>query len=166
MGVVSDADGNFLIDINSADTLLIRAIGFKPLLYLPQRLPVSEIRVNIVMQEDSVLLGEVEITNRPSEEMIQRALRNMKREDPDYAKRPGYNPANEPPPPPPAEAPRLDNPFAIKIDAIYEMLSSEGKQRKKLNALLQQQEFERRMQERKKAIEDYNRLFKDNTGYR
>jgi hypothetical protein len=82
MAVVSDAEGKFLIDIEQEDTLLVRAVGFKPLLYLPKKLPVSEIRVNIVLQEDSVMLGEVEVTNRPSEEIIQRALRNMKREEP------------------------------------------------------------------------------------
>lgn len=157
MGVVSDAEGKFLIDINQSDTLLIRAIGYKSVLYLPRNLPVSELRVNIVLQEDSVMLGEVEITSRPSEEMIQRALRNMKREEPDYVKRPGYRPELEPGPPPPPLPPTVLSPFTL----LYDMFSKEGKQNQKLQQLLMIEQMKRRRQE----VEDYNRFFKDNTGY-
>jgi hypothetical protein len=156
-GVVSDKEGKFLIDVDQSDTLLIRAVGFKPLLYLPRKLPVSELRVNLVLQEDSVMLGEVEITSRPSEEMIQRALRNMKREDPDYVKRPGYRPELEPGPPPPPVAPTPLSPFSL----LYDMFSKEGKQNQKLQQLLLIEEMKRRRQEK----ENYNRFFKDNTGF-
>ncbi|MBD1396668.1 carboxypeptidase-like regulatory domain-containing protein [Pontibacter sp. JH31] len=156
-GVVSDEDGKFLIDVDQSDTLLIRAIGFKPLLYLPRKLPVSEFRVNIVLQQDSVMLGEVEVTSRPSEEMIQRALRNMKREEPDYVKRPGYQPDMEPGPPPPPVAPTPLNPISL----LYDMFSKEGKQNQKLQQLLLIEELKRRKQEK----DNYNRFFKDNTGY-
>ncbi|MHC2990984.1 membrane protein [Pontibacter sp. HJ8] len=157
LAVVSDAEGKFLIDIEQEDTLLVRAVGFKPLLYLPKKLPVSEIRVNIVLQEDSVMLGEVEVTSRPSEELIQRALRNMKREEPEYVKRPGYRPELEPGPPPPAPPPTILNPMSL----LYDMFSKEGKQNQKLQQLLLIEEMSRR----KKEKEAYNRLFKDNTGY-
>jgi hypothetical protein len=160
-GVVSDKNGEFLIDILAEDTLLIRAVGFKPLMYLPQKLPVSELRVNIILQEDSVMLGEVEVTSRPSEEMIQRALRNMKRQDPNYVKKPGYVAGSEPPPPPPPAPANVLSPVTM----LYEMLSKEGKQNKKLQELLLQREMERRQKEYEKQKEEYNRLFKDNTGY-
>lgn len=156
-GVVSDEEGKFLIDIDQRDTLLIRAVGFKPLLYLPRNLPVSELRVNIVLQADSVMLGEVEITSRPSEEMIQRALRNMKKEDPEYVKRPGYRPELEPGPPPPPVAPTVMSPISL----LYDMFSKEGKQNQKLQQLLLIEELKRRKQEK----ENYNRFFRDNTGY-
>jgi hypothetical protein len=156
-GVVSDEDGKFLIDVDQSDTLLIRAVGFKPLLYLPRKLPVSELRVNIVLQQDSVMLGEVEVTSRPSEEMIQRALRNMKREDPDYVKRPGYRPDMEPGPPPPPVAPTPLSPISL----LYDMFSKEGKQNQKLQQLLLIEELKRRKLEK----DNYNRFFKDNTGY-
>ncbi|WP_299987356.1 carboxypeptidase-like regulatory domain-containing protein [uncultured Pontibacter sp.] len=156
-GVISDAEGKFLIDINQSDTLLIRAVGFKPLLYLPRNLPVSELRVNIVLQPDSVMLGEVEITSRPSEEMIQRALRNMKTEEPEYVKRKGYRPELEPGPPPPPVAPTPLSPISL----LYDMFSKEGKQNQKLQQLLLIQELKRRREEK----ENYNRFFKDNTGY-
>ncbi|WP_018479429.1 carboxypeptidase-like regulatory domain-containing protein [Pontibacter roseus] len=155
--VVSDEQGKFLIDIEENDTLLVRAVGYKPLLYLPKKLPVSELRVNIVLQEDSVMLGEVEVTSRPSEEMIQRALRNMKREDPEYVKRPGYRPELEPGPPAPPPPPTILNPMTF----LYDMFSKEGKQNQKLQQLLLIEEMKRRRQEK----ENYNRFFKDNTGY-
>ena len=156
-GVVTDEAGTFLIDIQTQDTLLIRAIGYKSILYLPRNLPVSEIRVNIVLQPDNVLLGEVEITSRPSEEMIQRALRNMKKEEPEYVKRKGYRPELEPGPPPPPTAPTPLNPISL----LYDMFSKEGKQNQKLQQLLLIQELKRRIEEK----ERYNSLFKDNTGY-
>jgi hypothetical protein len=156
-GVIADGEGRFLIDVDQRDTLLIRAIGFKPLLYLPRNLPVSELRVNIILQPDSVMLGEVEITSRPSEEMIQRALRNMKKEDPEYVKRKGYRPELEPGPPPPPVAPTVMSPISL----LYDMFSKEGKQNQKLQQLLLIEELKRRRKEK----EDYNRFFKDNTGY-
>ncbi|MBX0332684.1 carboxypeptidase-like regulatory domain-containing protein [Pontibacter sp. HSC-14F20] len=156
-GVISDENGSFLIDIDQSDTLLIRAVGFKPMLYLPRNLPVSELRVNIILQPDSVMLGEVEITSRPSEELIQRALRNMKKEEPEYVKRKGYRPELEPGPPPPPMAPTALSPISL----LYDMFSKEGKQNQKLQQLLMIQELKRRIEEK----ENYNRLFKDNTGY-
>ena len=157
LGVLSDEQGQFKIDMSQDDTLLIRAVGFKPLLYLPNKLPVSELRVNIVMQEDSIMLGEVEVTSRPSQEMIDRALRNMKREQVSQTKRPGYIPGLEPPPPPPAPAPTIASPIGL----LYDKLSREGKERRKVEELKQQEELERKQKEE----ENYNRFFKDNTGY-
>ncbi|MDX5438111.1 MAG: carboxypeptidase-like regulatory domain-containing protein [Pontibacter sp.] len=157
MGVVSDEAGKFKIDVDQSDTLMIRALGFKPLLYLPKALPVSELRVNIVLQEDSVMLGEVEVTSRPSKEMIDRALRNMKREQSSQTQNPKYIPGLEPPPPPPAPAPTILNPFGL----MYDMFSREGKQKRQLLEYLLKQTIERK----KKEQEEYNKYFKDNTGY-
>lgn len=157
LGVLTDENGQFKIDVAQQDTLLIRAVGFKPVLYLPKPLPVSELRINIIMNEDSVLLGEVEITSRPSPEMIQRALRNMKRTQSSQVKKPGYIPGLEPPPPPAAPVPTIGSPATL----IYDLLSKEGKEKRKLNELLKQQEYERQRKEQ----EEYNRFFKDNRGY-
>lgn len=157
LGVITDEQGQFKIDVSQDDTLLIRALGFKPLLYLPSKLPVSELRVSIVLQEDSVMLGEVEVTSRPSQEMIDRALRNMKREKVSQAKRPGYIPGLEPPPPPPAPAPTIASPIGL----MYDMFSKEGKERRKVEELKRQQELEEKLKEE----DDYNRFFRDNTGY-
>ncbi len=157
MGVVSDAQGKFLIDLAQEDTIMIRAIGFKPLLYLPKPTPVSEIRVNIVLQEDSVMLGEVEITSRPSPEMIERALRNMKQTTSSQVKKPGYIPGLEPPPPTPAEPATIMSPATM----LYDLLSKEGKEKRKLQELLLLQEIELK----KKEKEEYNKFFKNNKGY-
>lgn len=155
--VASDQDGKFLIDIQPEDTLLIRAVGFKSLMYLPKKLPVSELRVSIVLYQDTVMLGEIEVRSRPSDEMIQRALRNMKRETADLTKNPGYIPNIEPLPQAPPADPSVLNPMSL----LYDMLSKEGKERKKLQHLYLMLEYERQ----KKEKEDYNRFFKDNTGY-
>ncbi|MBC5993697.1 carboxypeptidase-like regulatory domain-containing protein [Pontibacter cellulosilyticus] len=157
LGVVSDEQGKFVIDVAQEDTLMIRAIGFKPLLYLPKPVPVSEIRVNIVLQEDSVMLGEVEVTSRPSPEMIQRALRNMKQSTTSQAKKPGYIPGLEPPPPPEAAPATIMSPATF----LYDLLSREGKEKRKLQELIILQELERLQKER----EAYNKFFKDNKGY-
>ncbi|ARS36431.1 carboxypeptidase-like regulatory domain-containing protein [Pontibacter actiniarum] len=161
MGVVSDEQGKFLIDVAQTDTLMIRALGFKPLLYLPKALPVSELRVNIVLQEDSVMLGEVEVTSRPSKEMIDRALRNMKRERTSQAKNPNFVPLPELPPPPPPPAPTILNP----LNLMYDMFSSEGKQKRQLQEYLQRLEAERQLKEQAKEKQEYNKYFKNNEGY-
>ncbi|RIJ43052.1 carboxypeptidase-like regulatory domain-containing protein [Pontibacter oryzae] len=161
MGVVTDNLGKFLIDVDQNDTLMIRALGYKPLLYLPKALPVSELRVNIVLQEDSVMLGEVEVTSRPSKDMIDRALRNMKREQNSQAKNPNFVPQLDPPPPPPAPAPTILNPFNL----MYDLLSSEGKQNRQLQEYLEKQEAERRLKEQNKEKAEYNKFFKNNEGY-
>ncbi|MCC9167806.1 carboxypeptidase-like regulatory domain-containing protein [Pontibacter harenae] len=160
VAVVSDAQGKFLIDIAAQDTLLIRAVGYKPLLYLPGRLPVSELRVNIVLQQDSVMLGEVQVSSRPSQEMIDRALRNMKREAPESVRNPGYVDVDIPPPPPPTPA-TIMSPFTM----LYEMFSKDGKQNKQVTQWQMQQETELRRQEQEKERKKYNKFFKDNTGY-
>lgn len=157
LGVLSDEQGQFKIDLAQNDTLIIRALGYKPLLYLPNKLPVSELRVNIVMQEDSVMLGEVEVTSRPSQEMIDRALRNMKRQQASQTKRPGHIPGLEPPPPPPAPAPTITSPIGL----MYDMFSKEGKERRMVEELKQREEMERK----RKEEAEYNRFFKDNRGY-
>ncbi|MCX2739559.1 carboxypeptidase-like regulatory domain-containing protein [Pontibacter anaerobius] len=157
LGVVSDEQGKFLIDVEQTDTLMIRALGFKPLLYLPKALPVSELRVNIVLQEDSVMLGEVEVTSRPSKEMIDRALRNMKREQTSQAKNPNFIPNLDPPPPAPAPAPTILSPMSL----MYDLFSSEGKQKRALQEYLQKQEAEQKLKEQ----DEYNKYFKNNEGY-
>ncbi|MEJ8803110.1 carboxypeptidase-like regulatory domain-containing protein [Pontibacter sp. H249] len=157
LGVISDEEGKFLIDVALEDTLMIRAIGFKPLLYLPKPVPVSEIRVNIVLQEDSVMLGEVEVTSRPSPEMIQRALRNMKQNTTSQVKKPGYIPGLEPPPPAEPAPATIMSPATL----LYDLLSREGKEKRKLQELLLLEEIERREKER----QEYNKFFKNNKGY-
>lgn len=157
LGVISGPDGKFMIDVQQEDTLMIRAVGFKPLLYLPKPVPVSEIRVNIALQEDSVMLGEVEVTSRPSPEMIQRALRNMKQSTTSQVKKPGYIPGLEPPPPGDPPPATIFSPATL----LYDLLSREGKEKRKLQELLLQQEIERQQNER----DEYNKFFKDNRGY-
>jgi len=99
----------------------------------------------------------VEITSRPSPEMIQRALRNMKQEQASQVKRLGHIPGLEPPAPGQAPPPSVVSPMSL----MYDLLSKEGKERRKLQELLKQQALEQQQQEK----QDYNKFFKDNTGY-
>lgn len=166
---MTDEAGRFLVDVQSGDTLLIKAVGFKPLLYLPKKVQVSELRVTFVLQEDSVVLGEVNVTSLPSQEVIQKLLRNNQPAPINIIKRKGYNPALEPPPPTPPPPPSLVfNPASA--------LSKEGKQRrilhkaqKKKEREEKKREKERLIQEQKERVEkarrDYNRFFNENTGY-
>jgi hypothetical protein len=172
-GVVTDEAGYFRIDVAPAsDTLLIRAVGYKPILYIPQKVQVSELRVTFVLQEDSVVLSEVNVVSLPSQEVIQKLLRNNKPEPINIVMRKGYDPSLEPPPPLPPPPPSvIFNPASA--------FSKEGKQLRLLHKLQKQQEKkekeeqkreqERLIQEQKEREEqakrNYNNFFKDSRGY-
>ncbi|UOQ74196.1 carboxypeptidase-like regulatory domain-containing protein [Hymenobacter cellulosilyticus] len=82
-GTVANNEGDFSITVSNTDTLLFRAVGFKP-----QRLPLdrtglSQIVVQIYLVRDSIQLGEVRIQEgRPDRSTINRALRNVRRPTP------------------------------------------------------------------------------------
>lgn len=163
--VVTDEAGRFTIAFQAGDTLLVRAVGYKPLLYFPQKVRASELRVTFVLQEDSVTLGEVNVESLPSQEAIGKLLRNNKPEPVNIVKRKGYDPALEPPPPPPPPPP---SPILNPVSAF----SKEGKQIRILHKQQKKQakeEKERLIQEQKereeKVKQDYNRFFKTNAGY-
>lgn len=171
--VVTDAAGRFTVDvIPSKDTLLIRAVGYKSRLYIPPKAQVSELRISLVLQEDSVILGEVNVVSLPSQEVIQKLLRNNKPAPINVLKRKGYDPSMEPPPQGPPPPPSV-------VFSPVSAFSKEGKQRRVLHKLQKQQEKkekeeqkreqERLIQEQKEREEqakrDYNNFFKDSRGY-
>ena len=162
-GLASGLGGEFEIDALNTDTLLFRAVGFKP-----RRLPLggtglSQLVIQVQLQRDSVRLGEVRVNgDRPDRAMINRALRNMKRPKP-----PVVSGAKRPPKPKPlfpvdssapkAPVPTLESPVSL----LYEQFSREGKQRKKVQQLEAADKAEKERQARAK----YNKAFKDNRGY-
>ncbi|MDX5345785.1 MAG: carboxypeptidase-like regulatory domain-containing protein [Hymenobacteraceae bacterium] len=157
-GTVSDSNGVFQIRMLPTDTLLIRAIGYKPSLYLLPKQRLNVVTIKVLLQEDEVLLKEVEITNRPSDEQINRAMRNMQPRP--AAPQPKPNPTvvieqKNPGAPPPE--PTIMNPASF----LYEQFSKEGKQKQKLREIYEQQAADSAQKERR----EYNRFFKDNTGY-
>lgn len=162
-GLASGLGGEFEIDALNTDTLLFRAVGFKP-----RRLPLggtglAQLVIQVQLQRDSVRLGEVRVNgDRPDRAMINRALRNMKRPVP-----PVVSGAKRPPKPKPlfpvdssapkAPVPTLESPVSL----LYEQFSREGKQRKKVRELEAADKAEKDRQVRAK----YNKAFKDNRGY-
>ncbi|WP_460623099.1 carboxypeptidase-like regulatory domain-containing protein [Hymenobacter tenuis] len=163
LGIMADQEGEFSISANSTDTLLFRAVGFKAV-----RLPLggsglSQLIVHIKLQQDTVLLGEVRVTEgRPDRATINKALRNIKRPStaPTSAvKRP---PAPKPMFPVDSAAPKAPVPtLASPVSLIYEQFSRAGKERRKMEEIQAEEAAKKAQQARRK----YNTNFKDNRGY-
>ncbi|MBX0292311.1 carboxypeptidase-like regulatory domain-containing protein [Hymenobacter sp. HSC-4F20] len=163
LGVAANQEGDFSIQAASTDTLIFRAVGFKA-----QRLPLggaglSQLIVQIKLQQDTVLLGEVRVTEgRPDRATINKALRNIKRPSTapkSYVKRP---PAPKPMFPVDSAAPKAPTPtLASPVSLLYEQFSREGKQRRKMEEIQAAEAAEKARQARRK----YNTNFKDNRGY-
>jgi hypothetical protein len=163
LGVVANQEGDFSISAANTDTLIFRAVGFKA-----QRLPLggtglSQLIVQIKLQQDTVQLGEVRVTEgRPDRAAINKALRNIKRPSTapvSAVKRP---PAPKPLFPVDSTAPKATTPgIGSPISLIYEQFSREGKQRQKMVEIQAQENAEKARQARQK----YNKNFKDNRGY-
>jgi hypothetical protein len=156
-GTVSNEQGQFSTIIPRNDTLVFRMIGFKTVEYVPVIRSLAEVRINIYMEEGSVELQEVEISSRPSQEKIDRYVRNLKRPDPNYSRNP--SPVVRVIPDKPLTP--LPATIASPISLMYEMFSSEGKQRKRVKELEEQQ----RLEDEERRRKHFNRFFRDNTGY-
>ena len=163
LAVVADASGDFGVTAQRTDTLIFRAVGFKPRMLPLGGTGLSQLIVQVRLRPDTVQLGEVRITEgRPDQELIDRALRNIKRpvKAPTSAvKRP---PAPKPMFPVDSAAPKAPTPtLASPVSLIYEQFSRAGKEREKLRQIEAEEAAKRTLQERRR----YNRNFKDNRGY-
>jgi hypothetical protein len=166
-GVAANQEGDFSISAANTDTLIFRAVGFKA-----QRMPLggtglSQLIVQIKLQQDTVQLGEVRVTEgRPDRAVINRALRNIKRPStaPTSAvKRP---PAPKPLFPVDSAAPKAPTPsIGSPISLIYEQFSREGKQRQKMEEIQKQEAAAKAAEQARQARQKYNKNFKDNRGY-
>ena len=162
-GVVTSTTGEFSIDALPTDTVLFRALGFKT-----QRLPLggtglTQLVVRIQLVRDSVRLGEVQVvSDRADRAIINRALRNMKRPAP-----PVVSGVKRPPKPKPlfavdSTAPKAPvSTIANPVSFIYDQLSREGKQRRKMEEI----EAGQKAEKARKAKAQYNKAFRDNRGY-
>ncbi|TPE44122.1 carboxypeptidase-like regulatory domain-containing protein [Pontibacter mangrovi] len=145
---ITDKFGRFSLYAQAQDSLLVRAVGYKPLRYQVKDVADAPQQIVLRLQEEAVQLREVQVESLPSQ-----------------VKRPNYRPPVQLPPPAPAPPPSIIwNPVSY--------FSREGKQRRKLRKFLKkeqekrnQQEAERLRQELERKKQDYNRFFKDNTGY-
>ena len=161
-GVATDAQGDFLLSARATDTLVVRALGYKPKQVVLPGTALAQLVVQVRLLRDSVRLGEVRVTaDRLDRTSLNRALRNLRRPAPAVVKGPQRPPRPVPlfpvdstPPPPP---PFGNTPF----DWAYAKWSREGKERRKVQQL-KTRDAQQQAQRRKAA---YNKAFKDNRGY-
>jgi hypothetical protein len=163
-GVAADAQGDFLITALATDTILFRAIGYKPHRLALGGTSLSQLVVQISLVPDPVQLGEVQVTSdRPDRASINRALRNMKRPTPPVVKIPKKAPRPKALFPVDSTGPKVIAPSIAtsNVDWLYDQFSREGKQRRKVEQLKAQEAAEKAQ----KARTEYNKAFKDNRGY-
>lgn len=166
-GVVANEEGDFGITAGRTDTLVFRAVGFKS-----QRLPLggtglSQLIVQIKLVRDSIQLGEVKVrSGRPDEATINRALRNIKRPSTAPASAVKRPPAPKPLFPVDSMAPKPPTPsLQSPISLLYDQFSREGKERRKMEEIRAAEQAAAEAAKSRKARQQYNRNFKDNTGY-
>ena len=163
-GLAADAQGQFLITALSSDTLLFRAVGYKPHRLLLGGTTLSQLVVQVKLVRDSVQLGEVRVTaDRPDRAAINRALRNMKRPTPPVTKIPKRAPKPKPLFAVDSTAPRPEAPTisGSNVDWLYDQFSRQGKERRKVEQLKARDAAE----EAAKRRAEYNKAFRDNRGY-
>lgn len=161
-GVIATDEGDFSLPAQPTDTLVFKALGYKTQRLVVGNSGLSQIILQIKLQRGSIELQNVDVREgRPSDAVINRALRNMKRPTPpaNAVKRP---PAPKPLFPVDSAAP-LPPKATIQspISLLYDQFSREGKQRRKLEELQMQE----RAEQARKARAQYNKNFLDNRGY-
>jgi hypothetical protein len=158
-GTVTDVNGKFILYVQPGDTLLVRSVGFKPLFYLVHPSARADMSVDILLQEGSLELPEVKVVGGLDYEKVNRALRNMKKPPaPKVAVKPAPpKPIFEDKPPAPPPPPTLENPASL----LYDLLSREGKDRRKLEARIEEEAAKKRALEEARKQQAYDSLFLD-----
>lgn len=163
-GLAAGSEGEFFIVALPTDTLLFRAVGYKPHRLVLGGTTLSQLVVQVKLERDSIQLGEVRVTaDRPDRAAINRALRNMKRPTPPVVKIPKKGPKPKPlfavdSTAPKAEAPTISG---SNVDWLYDQFSRQGKERRKVEELKARDAAEKAQQKRA----EYNKAFRDNRGY-
>ncbi len=164
LGLAADEKGAFFITALATDTLLFRAVGYKPHRLVLGGTTLTQLVVQIKLVRDSIQLGEVRVTaDRPDRAIINRALRNMKRPTPPVVKIPKRAPKPKPLFAVDSTAPRPEAPTisGSNVDWLYDQFSRQGKERRKVEQLKARDAAEAAA--RKRA--EYNKAFRDNRGY-
>jgi hypothetical protein len=162
-GVVTNAQGDFLLTASPTDTLLFQALGYKPYRLLLPGTSLAQLVVQVRLHRDSIRLREVQVTaDRVDRPNVNRALRNLKRPAAPQVKGPQRPPRPKPlfavdstPPPPP---PTGGGPLGL----LYDQFSRAGKERRKMDQL----KAKAAQQKARQRVLDYNKAFKDNRGYK
>ncbi|WP_181308695.1 carboxypeptidase-like regulatory domain-containing protein [Rufibacter sp. XAAS-G3-1] len=167
-GQATNEKGAFRIRISSADTVVFRALGFAEKIYVPALRSVTELRVNILLQQESVQLREVRVSPL-SPEKVDRVLRNMKpRPAPPKPRMNVTVPRIIIPPGPPTPPDLITSPLSF----LYEQFSKEGRQRTRVAKLMEERERQKELERimmRQDSIRQarlrYNRFFRDTTSF-
>jgi hypothetical protein len=163
-GVAADSEGNFLITALAVDTIVFRAIGYKPYRLALSGTTISQLVVQVRLVRDSVQLGEVRVTaDRPDRAIINRALRNIKRPAPPVVKVPKRAPKPKPLFPVDTTGPKVVAPTlgGANVDWLYDQFSRQGKERRKMEEIKAREAAEKAAEKRR----EYNKAFRDNRGY-
>lgn len=174
LGASTDGEGRFKVQIASIDTLVFRALGYRQRLYVPALRSVTELRVNILLQEESVQLKEVQVGPVATPERVDRVLRNMKPRA--AAPKPRMNPMVPriiiPPKPLSSEPPSPLMLLSSPLNYFYEQFSKDGKQRRRVALLMEEQELQKAIERenlKKDSIRQarlrYNRFFRDTVSF-
>ena len=163
-GVAANVEGDFLVTALPTDTLLFRALGFKPKRFALSGTALSQLVVQVALVRDSVKLSEIRVTaDRPDRASINRALRNIKRPAPPVVKVP-----KRPAKPKPlfavdSAAPKAEKPTIAEsnVDWLYDQFSRQGKERRKMEEIKAREAAEKAAEKRR----EYNKAFRDNRGY-
>lgn len=163
-GTVTNAVGKFRITTQLGDTIYFRSVGYKTKLFPVTTNTPDETNIQISLEEGNVVLEEIQVTIGPDYEKVNRYLRNQKKKpEPRVAVKPA-----EPKPlyeekvftPPPAS-------IANPISFIYDQLSKEGRDRRKLQAILDEKAAAEKFKRDQAARQKYDSLFLDrNQGFR
>ncbi|MBC6612722.1 carboxypeptidase-like regulatory domain-containing protein [Hymenobacter sp. BT507] len=163
-GVIASDQGDFNLTATARDTLVFQALGYKTQRLVVGNSGLSQIILQIKLQPTSIELQSVEVLQgRPSDAVINRALRNIKRPTPpdNAVKRTAppkpLFPVDSTAPAAPSASATVQNPVSL----LYEQFSREGKQRQKMEEIKAQE----RLQKAIKARKEYNKYFLDNRGY-
>ena len=164
LGLAADEQGAFFITALAADTIVFRAVGYKPHLLVLGGTSLTQLVVQIKLVRDSVQLGEVRVTaDRPDRALINRALRNMKRPTPPVVTIPKRAPKPKPLFAVDSTAPRPEAPSISEsnVDWLYDQFSRQGKERRKVEQLKARDAAEAAAKKRA----EYNKAFQNNRGY-
>jgi hypothetical protein len=163
-GVAAGAEGDFSIVALPIDTIVFRAVGYKPYRLALSGTAISQLVVQVRLVRDSIQLGEVRVTaDRPDRAIINRALRNIKRPAPPVVKVPKRAPKPKPLFAVDSTGPKVVAPTLgeANVDWLYDQFSRQGKERRKMEEIKARDAAEKAEQKRR----EYNKAFRDNRGY-
>lgn len=163
-GTITNAAGKFQLMVNPNDTLIIRSVGYKLQQYVVQPSATDDFNLVIRLEEGFQELPEVSIVGGLDYEKVNKALRNMKK--PPEPKVAVKTPAPQPLYPEFKGIP-ISPDIMSPISLLYDLFSTEGKDKRKLAEILAEDAARRKALADKKKQQAYDSLFLDrNKGFR